>query len=224
MPLVDRSFYDLTMRSKRDQVTFTEQARRAQLIAAAIEVIVERGFPAMSLAKIADQVGIAKSVVLYHFSSKDALVKAVVDDVMVRGAMVMVPAMAAEATAAGKLSAYIRANVRFIDADRRAAVAMLEILTGFRTADGLRLDQAMAASVAERPPQGDLAMLDPQEIFEFGMRTGEFRSLSAAFMKNALRASIDGAVWELGRDLDYDVLAYGEELVGLFAHATRGKP
>ena len=40
-------------------------------------------------------------------------------------------------------------------------------------------------------------------------------------MKNALRAALDGAVWELVRDPDYDVIGYGEELVRVFDLATR---
>ena len=40
-------------------------------------------------------------------------------------------------------------------------------------------------------------------------------------MKNALRATLDGAVWEIARDPDYDVLGYGEELITMFALATK---
>jgi hypothetical protein len=42
-------------------------------------------------------------------------------------------------------------------------------------------------------------------------------------MKNALRAALDGAVWEAARDPDYDVVAYGEELVTVFELATRAR-
>jgi AcrR family transcriptional regulator len=210
--------YDVTMRSKDSGLTFTEQARRAQIVGAAIEVISAVGYPRASIAKIADHVGIAKSVVLYHFATKDTLVAAIVADVLARGATVMVPAMAAESTASGKLAAYIRSNMRFMRANNRDTVAMLEIITGFRTETGLRLDQNLAAA---DPPQGDLALLDPVAIFELGVGNGEFRELSPVLMRNALRATIDGAAWELGRDPDYDVIAYGEELVEIFARATR---
>jgi AcrR family transcriptional regulator len=211
------------MRSNEKR-TFTEQARRRQIVDCAVAVIAELGFGRASIARIADRVGVAKSVVLYHFATKDDLVTAIVEHVMVGGAQVMVPAMRAEQTAAGKLAAYIRANCAYLDAHRTESVAMFEILTGFRTGDGLRLDQAAARSVADEPPQGDMALLDPAHIFEDGISRGEFAALSPPYMKNAVRAAIDGAVSELARDIDYDVISYGEQLVTIFDRATRRAP
>ena len=209
------------MRSKREGRTFTEQARRQQIVEHAIEVIAAHGFGQASIARIAEQVGVAKSVVLYHFATKDELVGAIVAHVMTGGVTAMVPALVAEPTAAGKLAAYIRANCAYLDAHRTESVAMFEITTSFRTADGLRLDQAAARSVEADPPPGDAALLDPLHIFELGVGNGEFADLSPPFMKNALRAALDGAVSELARDPQYDVVGYGEQLVAVFDRATR---
>src|SRR5580693_7433483 len=79
---LDRSVYNSTMRStpERDG-TFTERARRGQIVECAIELIAERGYGDTSIAKIAERAGIAKSVVLYHFVSKEELVGAVVTQV-----------------------------------------------------------------------------------------------------------------------------------------------
>ena len=140
-----------------------------------------------------------------------------------QAALLIAPAVAAEGTAADKLSAYIRANAAFIAGHRTAAIAMLEIVTSYRSEDGLRLDQAAAKSVQENPQIGDLALLDPLTILTDGVRSGEFRTLSAVFVKNALRAALDGAVWEIARDPDYDVLGYGEQLVTVFELATRAQ-
>lgn len=201
--------------------TFTEQARRRQIVECAIEVIAARGFAQASIARIAQRAGVAKSVVLYHFASKDDLVAAIVAQVMAEGARSIAPAVSAEAGAAGRLAAYIRANCAYLDAHRTASVAMVEIMTGFRTADGLRLDQAAARSAGARPPSGDMALLDPVHIFELGVDSGEFGELSPAHMKNALRGALDGAVAEIARDESYDVIGYGEVLVTVFERATR---
>lgn len=204
-----------------DGPTFTEQARREQFVAAAVEIIATRGYGQASVAKIAEHVGVAKSVVLYHFKTKSDIIEAAVTAVFLQAALVITPAVAAEPIAAGKLSAYIRANTAFLAGNRTAAIAMLEIVTNYRSDDGLRFDQVAAQEVQENPPTGDLAFLDPFAIFAEGVRSGEFRSLSAVFMKNALRAALDGAVWELARDPDYDVVGYGEELVTVFELATK---
>lgn len=207
------------MRSDRAQ-TFTEQARRRQIVDGAVDVIAEHGYPQASLARIAEHIGVTKSVVLYHFTKKSDVVDAVFTDIFTRGAAMIVPAVNAETTAAAKLSAYIRANVAFVAANRSAAVAMLELISGYRDADGLRLDQAAAKAVKEQPSTGDLAALDPLTIFAEGLRSGEFRELSPLFMKNILRGALDSAASEYARDPDYDVIGHGEELVAMFQRAT----
>lgn len=207
------------MRSERTK-TFTEQARRRQIVEGALEVIAEQGYPQASLARIAEHIGIAKSAVLYHFTNKSEVVEAVFTEIFARGAAVIVPAVNAETTAAAKLSAYIRANIAFVAANRSAAVAMLELISGYRDADGLRVDQAAAKAVQENPPTGDLAALDPQSIFAAGVEGGEFRELSPLFMKNILRGALDSAAQEYARDPGYDVIAHGEVLVDILAKAT----
>lgn len=200
--------------------TFTEQARRRQIVDGALEVIAEQGYPQASLARIAEHIGIAKSAVLYHFNSKSEVVEAVFTEIFTRGVAAIVPAVNAETTAASKLSAYIRANVAFIAGNRSAAVAMLELISGYRDANGLRVDQAAAKAVQDNPPTGDLAALDPQSIFAEGLESGEFRELSPLFMKNILRGGLDSAAQEYARDPDYDVIAHGEVLVEIFEKAT----
>ncbi|MGH2551254.1 MAG: TetR/AcrR family transcriptional regulator, partial [Thermomicrobiales bacterium] len=46
--------------------SFTRTARKAQIVACAIDVIAEVGYQQASIRKIADRVGIAMSAVLYH--------------------------------------------------------------------------------------------------------------------------------------------------------------
>lgn len=207
------------MRSERTP-TFTEQARRRQIVEGALEVIADQGYPQASLARIAEHIGVAKSVVLYHFTKKSDVVDAVFSEIFARGAATIVPAVNAETAAAAKLSAYIRANVAFVAANRSAAVAMLELVSGYRDADGLRLDQAAAKAVKEHPPTAELAALDPLTIFTSGVHNGEFRELSPLFMKNILRGALDSAASEYARDPDYDVIGHGEELVAIFHRAT----
>ncbi|WP_078287931.1 TetR/AcrR family transcriptional regulator [Mycobacterium sp. D16R24] len=203
-----------------ETLTFTERARRAQIVAGAIEVLAEAGYPQTSLAKIAEHVGVAKSAVLYHFTSKTEVIESVMLEVFTRAATVIVPAVHAETTALARLTGYIRANIEFVVSNRVAAIALLEIITGYRSQDGLRFDQAAAGAA----PPAEFAAMDPEAIFTDGVATGEFESVSPRFMKNALRAALDGAVWELGRDPDYDAIGYGEQLVDMFTKAVGAAP
>lgn len=209
----------MTMRSEKS-LTFTERARRAQIVAGAIEVLADAGYPQTSLAKIAEHVGVAKSAVLYHFASKTDVIESVMLEVFTRAAAMIVPAVHAERTPTRRLTAYIRANIEFVVNNRVAAIALLEIITGYRSQDGLRFDQAAAGT----EPPAEFAAMDPESIFTDGVTSGEFQPVSPRFMKNALRAALDGAVWELGRDPDYDAVGYGEQLVDMFTKAVGGAP
>jgi hypothetical protein len=73
------------------------------------------------------------SVVLYHFSSKDEFVPAIVSESFVTVIDAMVPPAEAETTAAGKLRACIRAQSAYIDTHRREFMAILDLETILRT-------------------------------------------------------------------------------------------
>ncbi|MGH9296932.1 MAG: TetR/AcrR family transcriptional regulator [Acidimicrobiales bacterium] len=51
----------------------SQDARRAQMLRAAIEVIVERGFPETRVADVAERAGVSPGLVIYYFKTKDNL-------------------------------------------------------------------------------------------------------------------------------------------------------
>ena len=60
--------------------TFIETARRAQIVAAAIDTIAEEGYPGASFARIAERLGISRGLISYHFAGKDDLIKQVIHE------------------------------------------------------------------------------------------------------------------------------------------------
>ena len=68
------------------------------------------GYPQASLAKIGEGAQIAKSALLYHFTTPDEIVAAVVESVFTASATVIIPAVSAATTARDQLAAYISAN------------------------------------------------------------------------------------------------------------------
>ncbi|MFN6554221.1 TetR/AcrR family transcriptional regulator [Mycolicibacterium septicum] len=95
------------MRSDTDSSTFTERARREQIVTAATEVIAGTGYGQASVAKIAEHIDVAKSVVLYHFKTKNDIIEAVVGAVFGAAAAAMVPAITSAASPGDRLAAYI---------------------------------------------------------------------------------------------------------------------
>lgn len=94
--------------------TFTEQARRAQLIEVTIELVARHGYAGCSLQRIADAAGITKAAVIYHYASKAAVIKAAYDAV-INGMIEHITEriMAAE-TAEGRVEAYLSAMIDYV--------------------------------------------------------------------------------------------------------------
>jgi AcrR family transcriptional regulator len=193
--------------------TFTGTARRAQIIAAAIETIAEAGYGQASLARIAQRIGISKGVLVYHFDSKEDLVKEVIREVLAKAGEYMVPRIAAASGGREKLRAYIEANIGFMGEHRSYMIAIAEIARGARDLFGNR---ALDASALE-PGTAALAKL----LAGF-QASGDFRGdFDPRVMAETIRAAIDAVPRRLAVRPDLDVDLYRRELAGLFDAATR---
>ena len=193
--------------------TFIETARRAQIVAAAIDALAELGYGQASLARIAERAGTSKGVIIYHFGSKDDLVREVVAELSAKGRAYMGPRLEAESAGPGMLRTYIEANMAFIRENRSHVAAVVEIALNARSADGRPLyDMSIREEGAEALRQ----------LLVHFQGTGEFRAdFDPAVMAMAIRAALDAVPARLARDPDLDLDHYGRELADLFQIATR---
>src|SRR5438067_11717185 len=103
--------------------TFTETARRAQIVSAAIDTIAELGYGQASLARIAEAAGTSKGVIIYHFGGKDELIKELLQELIARAGQYMRPRIEAEQTGAGMLRALLESNLAFMAENRNHVAA-----------------------------------------------------------------------------------------------------
>src|SRR6478736_8513132 len=193
--------------------TFIETARRAQIVAAAIDTIAGLGYGQASLARIAETAGTSKGVIIYHFGGKDELIRELVAELVARGVAYMEPRIEAEPTGAGKLRAYIESNLAFMRENRNHVVAIVEIALNARTADGSRLYD---------PSVRDAGVAALQQLLAHFQGTGEFRaSFDPHVMAMAIRAAINAVPAQLARDPAVDIGHHARELADLFHVATR---
>ncbi|WP_193045366.1 TetR/AcrR family transcriptional regulator [Mycolicibacterium baixiangningiae] len=196
--------------------TFTQSARRAQIIESAIDVIAEAGWAQTSIRKIADRVGVAMSAVLYHFGTKDNLVDAIIEHMYRSALAVVVPAVDAESTAAGKLTAYIRATIEYYDAHRVHLAALSQLASSYRPSDGRPFDElGVTPALAE-----DLTSLDAPAILRSGQLSGEFGDFPVESVAMAISGAGHALVYKFLREPDFDAHRYGEDLIEIFGRVV----
>ncbi|MBP2474651.1 AcrR family transcriptional regulator [Crossiella equi] len=185
----------------------TEAARRAQVVAAAIEVLAEQGYGGTSFARIAKRAGLSSTgLISYHFAGKEDLVTEVAGTVLAEFEAFVRPRLAGLSSSAAQLRAFLVANVEFMAGHRAHLVALLEIGAAAGPAGPARLAQDVAGLA---------------ELFREGQRRGEFRAFDPEVMAHAVRSVRDGLLRRLVAEPELDLAACTAEVVTLFELATR---
>jgi len=193
-----------------DSRTFVTDARRAQIVAAAIDTIAEDGYANASLSRIAVRLGISKGVISYHFAGKDDLIAEIVTQVLQRARAYMQPRIEAQTTGPKMLRTYIESNLEFIRDNPNQLRAIVEIMRA--TFVG-----------ASRPVSGnrDAGVHILAELLARFQAAGDFRpDFDPNAMAMAIRAVIDVAPGRL-TEPEFDIDNYAHEAVTVFHLATR---
>ncbi|MRH88527.1 TetR family transcriptional regulator [Nocardia sp. SYP-A9097] len=188
--------------------SFIEEARRRQIIAAAVEVISEIGYGNASLARIAKQAGISKGVISYHFDGKDDLMRQLVIQLYVSGAEYMTPLITAVEGWRGKVLTYIESNLDFVDANKRYVAAMTDVVLNLRDTEG----KSVFATV-----EGADEVLGPlADLLREGQREGDFGDFDPVLMAKSIRDVIDGTAGRAITEPDFDVRVYAAHVCRIF--------
>ena len=192
-----------------DNRSFVSNARRAQIVEAAIETVADVGYANASLARIAVRLGISKGVISYHFSGKDDLIAEIVRQVLQRARAYMQPRIEAQTTGPEILRAYIESNLEFMRDNPNQLSAVVEIV---------RATIAGAKSPFTGNRDGAVHIL--AELLARFQAAGDFRAdFDPNAMAIAIRAVIDAVPGRLA-DTAFEIDQYARELVAIFDRAT----
>lgn len=180
--------------------TFTERARRTQLMESTIEVVAAKGYAGTSLLAIAEHAGVSKAAVLYHFASKDELIDTTLADVFER------------------FSAYVRERTEAARDPRDALVAYLHAVIGYQGAHRGQVRLIIEALLDDRggtrfrqPGQHDVngRWQALAELLASGQSAGRFRDFDTKTVALAVGGAIDNLVsqWLVDPRLDLDAAA-----------------
>jgi AcrR family transcriptional regulator len=194
--------------------SFIELTRRAQIIDCAIDTIAELGFARASLVQIAKRAGVSTGVILYHFVSKDELIREVVAHVFAAGQAFIQPRVD-QSTARAALLGFIRASVAFIQAKPARVLAVMNVIRAGHADTGHE--------------RFDRAVMHPREagftaILQAGQASGEFRPFDVPIMVTTIIEALDVIPPQVAANPAFDFDRYASELAALFDRATRSDP
>lgn len=193
--------------------TFTSEARRAQIIDAAIETIAEMGLSGASYAQIAQRAELSSTrLISYHFTDRAELMDAVVREVFRTAGEIIRPSATGPAQ---QLREIIEGNARFFAQYRRHVIAVRDIVNNFRGPDGNRV-------YGLELHEPEFAVIS--DLFRAGQAAGEFRRFDPRIMAMTMRHALDGMAGHVADNPDVDVDAYTREMLALFEAGTRPLP
>jgi AcrR family transcriptional regulator len=198
----------VNVQTAADTRSVTGTARRAQIVAATIEVIAEAGYGQTSFARIAERAGLSSTrLISYHFKGKSELIAAAAQDVVDTISRFMAERMRTETDAEGMLRAYIEGTCEFTATHRRQMKALTEIVLG--------------GGIGDLPDTDEPAIGHVEQILLMGQAAGEFREFDARVVATTVQRAVEGLPFLLESSPDLDCAAYARELVTLFELGTR---
>ncbi len=199
--------------TKANTRTFTQNARRAQIVQAAIETLAESGYAKTSFTRIAQQAQLSSTgMISYHFSGKPELFAEVVNTVMERADNTAAARMSDEKTYRGKLGAYITSYFDFVARYPLHTLALTEIVRMIR-------DQQITG--LENAERSIMSVDRLVALLEQGRSAGEFGTFDCLTMALAVRGAVDSVLRHHLCDVATDVDRCARELADMFDRCTQ---
>lgn len=196
--------------------TFTNEARRAQIVRAAIDTIADLGYTKASFAQITKRAGLrSPRMISYHFADKSDLIRQILIEVFTAGAAYINERTQDADTDLGRLRAHLEANLRFLREHPKEIAALTEIGPHVRDEAGKAYTSTSAQEVRVQGLEDLLAQ---------GQASGEFREFDVRSMAIMIGGAIDGAGRRLREESDFDFDGYTRELVTTFTLAISKHP
>lgn len=162
-------------------------ARREQIIKAAIEVLAEIGYHSSTLSKIANRANISTGLISYHFSGKEDLMRNTLMYLVEQERAFIKEKVEQKQTYMEKLMVFIEASLAYQVTNRGNNIALLEIVFNGRTPDNVPY------YLVETDDEDELNVL-LKEILYKGQETKEFGDFDPQVIVIVIRGAISGSM------------------------------
>ena len=191
------------------QPTVTERARRRQLVDATIELVAAHGYAACSLQRIADAAGITKGAVIYHFASKNAVIRAAYDSVIDALTERVAAAIRSAPGPAAAVDAYVESMIAYM-AENPTHVRVL--------AEALMSAAGTGADGGPASPDRQRALAD---LVTAAVAAGEYRAdLEPVTLAVIVHGAIDAVVAQTLADPGFDLTGAAAAVLDVLHRAT----
>lgn len=193
--------------------TFVEQARRAQIVAAAVDVLAEEGFKAATIARIAERAGVSKGLVLYHFADKADLMRQTLFNTFEQITSDVAEAVTPNAALPELLRDVVRTTIINWAPQTKPRRAIEQIIIN--------------AGIASTPGDATISFTEREsldaaheKLFRAGQDAGLFRAFDTRAMAVAYQGAIDATLKYLDHHPEVDVEAHADQLADLLLAAV----
>lgn len=196
-----------------EKQSFIAEARRMQIIEAAIVTLDEIGYASASLAQIAKRAGISTALISYHFRDKNDLMDHTLTALGAATTEYVIARMRDTSSVRDKFLAYIDASLAYQGTQLPRYMALLEIVFHARTQENVPYYKI--GDEEEEPVLRELI-----QALEEGQQRGQFRAdFNAQIMANAIRGAIGEYLLNPTLTAKVSLEEYSAELVRLFDRA-----
>ncbi|WP_203289270.1 TetR family transcriptional regulator [Metabacillus sp. cB07] len=183
-------------------------ARKEQIMKAAIAVLAEIGYKSTSLSVIADKAEVSTGLISYHFSGKADLMNNTLLYLIEQQRDYIMEKVNKETTYTDKLIAFVQASVEYQDINRNMnTTALLEIVFNERTEDNVPYYKAEVS-------KEDELNVCLKEILLNGQQAKEFGEFDHAVVITIIRGGLAGTMSVPASDPDRN--EYSDKLVKSF--------
>lgn len=197
-----------------EKQSFIAEARRAQIVEAAIKTLDEVGYVQSSLAQIAKRAGISTALISYHFSDKEDLMNHVLVRLLESSTSYILDKVRQRSTPEEKLDTFILASLAYQGTHPAHNSALIEIIFNARTPD--KIPYYKLSDDEEEP-----LLFELQQILKAGQETGVF----GVFNIDVLSSLVQGAIGEYMLSTSIikkvDLETYSSELVRIIHQAVK---
>ncbi|MBG9789176.1 TetR/AcrR family transcriptional regulator [Brevibacillus laterosporus] len=201
--------------SGEEKQSFIAEARREQIIEAAIKTLDEIGYVKASLSQIAQRAGISTALISYHFSDKNDLMNHLLTKLLDSSTSYILEKVRKEDTPKRKLDTFIGASLAYQGSHPTRNSALLEIIFNARTPDNIPYYKL-------GDDDEDQIMYELQQILRDGQEKGEFGAFHVEVMANTIQGAIGEYMGNAAITKKVDLETYTNELIDIVGKATKG--